>query len=381
MLYSALRDSFKRGARVATASQGLGILRLRPTCYYGERATKMDMKTIDLRSLMKAIEGFGKIEVLVVGDIMLDQFIWGRVSRISPEAPVPVVEVDHETTMLGGAANVVNNIVSLGGKVSVCGAVGDDYIGRQIFSLLNRLGVNINGIVVEDNRPTTLKTRIIAHAQQVVRYDKETRETLKPETTYTILDFIHNRGENLAAIIVSDYGKGVVTRELMEGLKDLMSTRDLPLAVDPNVRNFPLYKGVTIITPNHNQAQEAAGIHISDEESLRRVGEALLKSYGCRALLITRGEEGMTLFEGDGGATHIKVMARKVYDVTGAGDTVIATLTLGIASGLDLKSAAYLSNVSAGIVVGEVGTSAVKKDDLKALLGSHMQRYAEEGEK
>jgi rfaE bifunctional protein kinase chain/domain len=334
----------------------------------------MDMNAIDLRSLMKAIEGFGKTEVLVVGDIMLDQFIWGRVSRISPEAPVPVVEVDHETTMLGGATNVVNNIVSLGGKVWLCGVVGDDYIGRQIFSLLNRLGVNINGIVVQDNRPTTLKTRIIAHAQQMVRYDKETRDTLKPETTNTILDFIHNRGENLAAIIVSDYGKGVVTRELMEGLKDLMSTRGLTLAVDPNVRNFPLYEGVTIITPNNKQAQEAAGIDISDEESLRRVGEALLQSCRCRALLITRGDEGMTLFESDDGATHIKVMARKVYDVTGAGDTVIATLTLGIAAGLDLKSAAYLSNVSAGIVVGEVGTSTVKKDDLKALLASHIQQ-------
>lgn len=374
MLYSALRDSLKRGANVAAQYERLGILRLWPTFYHSETAAKMDMKATDLRSLMKAIEGFGKIEVLVVGDIMLDQFIWGRVSRISPEAPVPVVEVDHETTMLGGATNVVNNIVSLGGKVRLCGVVGDDYIGKRIFSLLNGAGVNVNGIVVEDNRRTTLKTRIIAHAQQVVRYDKETRDTLKPETTNTILDFIHNQGERLAAIIVSDYGKGVVTRELMGGLKDLMATRGLPLAVDPNVRNFPLYEGVTIITPNNEEAQEAAGMDISDEESLRRVGEGLLQSYKCRAVLITRGEEGMTLFEGDGRATHIKVIARKVYDVTGAGDTVIATLTLGIATGLDVRSAAYLSNLAAGIVVGEVGTSTVKKDALKALLASHIQQ-------
>jgi rfaE bifunctional protein kinase chain/domain len=334
----------------------------------------MDVKDIDLESLSKAIASFEKTGVLVIGDIMLDQFIWGKVSRISPEAPVPVVEVNHETVMLGGATNVVNNIVSLGGKVLLCGVVGDDYTGKRVFSLLKRLGVTTDGIVVEDKRPTTLKTRIIAHAQQVVRYDRETKDALKPETINSILGFIHNQRDNLAAIIISDYGKGVVTRELMEGAKDLMSTSDLALAVDPNVKNFPLYEGVTIITPNHNEAQEAAGMDISDEESLKRVGKKLMQLYRCRALLITRGEDGMTLFEDDGGAMHIKVMARKVYDVTGAGDTVIATLTLGMTAGLDPKSAAYLSSLAAGIVVGEVGTSTVKKDDLKALLTAHVKK-------
>lgn len=331
------------------------------------------MKDIDPESLDKAIDNFGKTRILVIGDIMLDQFIWGKVSRISPEAPVPVVEVDHDTTMLGGAANVVNNIVSLGGKVLLCGVVGDDYIGRQIFSLLNKLGVNTDGIIVDDNRPTTIKTRIIAHAQQVVRFDRETRDPLRPETSNTILNFIHNQKDDLGAIIVSDYGKGVVTRGLMEGVKDLMLARGRPLAVDPNIKNFPLYEGVTIISPNNNEAQEAAGMDILDEESLRRVGEGLVQSYRCRALLITRGEEGMTLFEEDGRITDIKAMARRVYDVTGAGDTVTATLILGVAAGLDIKSAAYLSNLAAGIVVGEVGTSTVKIDDLKALVTSYLQ--------
>lgn len=330
------------------------------------------MKGVDPKSLNKAVDNFRNTRILVVGDIMLDQFIWGKVSRISPEAPVPVVDVDHETTMLGGATNVVNNIVSLGGKVLVCGVVGDDYIGRRIFSLLKNLEVNTGGIVVEHKRPTTLKTRIIAHAQQVVRYDRESRDSLKPETTNTILNVIQDQKDSLAGVIVSDYGKGVVTGELMGGVKDLMSTRGVPLAIDPNVKNFPLYQGVTIITPNHNEAQEVAGTDILDEESLRRVGEKLLYSSRCCALLITRGEDGMTLFEADGTATHIKVMARKVYDVTGAGDTVIATLTLGIAAGLDLKSAAYLSNLAAGIVVGEVGTSTVNRDDLKSLIASHL---------
>lgn len=333
---------------------------------------EVSMRDINPEYLNKAIDNFRKTEILVIGDIMLDQFIWGKVSRISPEAPVPVVEVDHETIMLGGAANVVNNIVSLGGKVLLCGVVGDDYIGRKIFSLLNRLEVNIDGIIVDDNRPTTIKTRIIAHAQQVVRYDRETRESLKPETTDSILNFIHDQKDNLSAIIVSDYRKGVVTREIMEGVKDLMSTRGLPLAVDPNIKNFPLYEGVTIITPNHNEAQEAAGIDMVDEESLKRVGEKLLQSYRCRALLITRGEDGMTLFEEGGKRVDIKAIARKTYDVTGAGDTVTATLTLGIVAGLDIKSAAYLSNLAAGIVVGEVGTSTVEIDDLKGLIAYHL---------
>jgi len=330
------------------------------------------MKDIDPESLNKAIDNFGKTRILVIGDIMLDKFIWGNVSRISPESPVPVVEVDHETIMLGGATNVINNIVSLGGKVLLCGVVGDDYTGREIFSLLNESKVNVSGIIIEDNRPTTIKTRIIAHAQQVVRYDRETRESLKPETTDSILNFIHDQKDNLSAIIVSDYRKGVITREIMEGVKDLMSTRGLPLAVDPNIKNFPLYEGVTIITPNHNEAQEAAGIDIVDEESLKRVGEKLLQSYRCRALLITRGEDGMTLFEEGGKRVDIKAIARKIYDVTGAGDTVTATLTLGIVAGLDMKSAAYLSNLAAGIVVGEVGTSAVRIDDLKGLIAYHL---------
>ena len=330
------------------------------------------MKNIDRNYLNKGIDNFGKSMILVIGDIMLDRFIWGNVSRISPEAPVPVVEVERETIMLGGAANVVNNLVSLGGNVMMCGIVGDDSTGEQIISKLNELDVDTTGIAIEHDRPTSVKTRIIAHAQQVVRYDRETRDSLNPETTKSILDFIHDQRDKLAAIIVSDYGKGVVTRELMEGVKGLMSARDLPLAVDPNVKNFPLYEGVTIITPNHSEAQEVAGIDIVDEESLRRVGEKLLQSFRCRALLITRGKDGMTLFEEEGRVTHIKSIARKVYDVTGAGDTVIATLTLGIAGGLDMKSAAYLSNLAAGIVVGEIGTSTVKIDNLKELIASHL---------
>jgi len=330
------------------------------------------MKDIDREYLNKGIDNFGKTRILVIGDIILDQFIWGKVSRISPEAPVPVVEVEHETTMLGGATNVVNNIASLGGNVLLCGVVGDDSKGREIISKLDELDVDIGGITVEHDRFTSVKTRIIAHAQQVVRYDRERRDSLKPETINHILNFIQEKKENLSGIIVSDYGKGVVTHELMEGVKKVISHSKIPLAVDPNVKNFSLYKDITIITPNHHQAGEVAGLEIVNEESLRRVGEKLLHHQRCQALLITRGEDGMTLFEEDGRITHIKSIARKVYDVTGAGDTVIATFTLGMASGLDMKSAAYLSNLAASIVVGEVGTSTVKIDNLKELIASHL---------
>jgi len=328
------------------------------------------MANIDKSYLNKGIDNFGKSMILVIGDIMLDRFIWGNVSRISPEAPVPVVEVEYETVMLGGATNVVNNLVSLGGSVMMCGVVGNDPTGKEIISRLDELNVDTGGITIEDDRPTSVKTRIIAHDQQVVRYDREKKISLKPKTTKGILDFINEKKGNLSALIVSDYGKGVISRQLMDGLKSITSDYNFPVTVDPNAKNFPLYKGVTVITPNHNQAGEIAGIEIINEEDLKKVGKKLLNYKKCKALLITRGKDGMTLFEQAGKVTHIKSIARKVYDVTGAGDTVIATLTLGIAGGLDLKYAAYLSNLAGGVVVGEIGTSTVKIDNLKELINS-----------
>jgi rfaE bifunctional protein kinase chain/domain len=339
----------------------------------------MVMKNIDVEYLNKGIDNFGRSRILVVGDIILDQFIWGKVSRISPEAPVPVVGVEHETTMLGGAANVVNNIVASGGHALLCGVVGDDSRGREIIVKLEEFGVNVDGIIVEHGRPTTVKTRIIAHAQQVVRYDREKISLVKPETTNRILDFIHKTKKDFSGIIVSDYGKGVVSSQLMDGLRSVISESNMPVIVDPNVKNFPLYKEVTVITPNHNEAAAIAGIEIEDEEALLKAGKKLLSNENCGALLITRGADGMTLFEEDGSITHIKSAARKVYDVTGAGDTVIAMLTLGITAGLDLRTSAYLSNLAAGLVVGEIGTSTVKLDNLKELVVSQLESSKQKG--
>lgn len=328
------------------------------------------MREFDPVQLNEGIENFGSTSILVIGDIMLDRFIWGKVSRISPEAPVPVVEVERESTMLGGAANVANNLVSLGSRVLLCGVVGDDRPGEEVISKLEDMGVDIGGISIESARPTSVKTRIVAHAQQVVRYDREKRIPLKPSTIKHILDFIREKRDHISAIILSDYGKGVLSRKLMHGIAEETSGYTFPVAVDPNVNNFSLYRDVTVITPNNTQAGQITSMEIKDENDLLKAAKRLMDQNRCKALLITRGEEGMALFEEGGGITQIKSIARKVYDVTGAGDTVIAAFTLGIASGLDMKSAAFLSNLAAGIVVGEVGTSTVNIDVLKRAIDS-----------
>jgi len=331
------------------------------------------MTEFNLAHLDEGINKFGSKSILVIGDIMLDQFIWGRVSRISPEAPVPVVEVERESTMLGGAANVANNLVSLGSKVLLCGVVGNDRPGQEVISELEDMGVDIGGVSIDSSRPTSIKTRIVAHAQQVVRYDLEKRISLQPSNIQQILDFIREKTDHISAIILSDYGKGVLSRKLMHGMVDIIGN-SVPVAVDPNVKNFSLYRNVTVITPNKTQAAEFTGMKIANDQSLLKAAKKIMNNNRSKAVLITRGEEGMALFEPSGRVTHIKSIARKVYDVTGAGDTVIAAFTLAIASGLDMKSAAFLSNIAAGIVVGEIGTSTVKIDVLRKSAASYFSQ-------
>jgi rfaE bifunctional protein kinase chain/domain len=331
------------------------------------------MAEFNLAQLNEGMSRFRSKSILVIGDIMLDQFIWGKVSRISPEAPVPVVEVERESTMLGGAANVANNLVSLGSKVLLCGVVGNDRPGQEVISELEDMGVDIGGISVESTRPTSVKTRIVAHAQQVVRYDLEKRSSLRSSSIQHILSFIREKKDHISAIIFSDYGKGVLSRKLMHGVAEIIGNT-VPVALDPHVKNFPLYRNVTVITPNKAQAAEITGMEIRDEHSLAKAAKRIMNNHRCKAALITRGEEGMALFEEGGGVTQIRSIARKVYDVTGAGDTVIAAFTLAIASGLDMKSAAFLSNIAAGIVVGEIGTSTVKMDVLKRSASSYLSQ-------
>ena len=322
--------------------------------------------------LKQYIDRFAQARVLVIGDIIMDEFVWGDVSRISPEAPVPVVEVKQETKMLGGAANVIHNIAMLGAKPILCGVVGEDSIGQEILNKMDQMDCVNDGIIMEQGRPTSVKTRVVAHSQQIVRFDRETQKDIDAETIERLISFIAENLNNVEAIVVADYGKGVISARLMKGLRDLVKSEtngSVIIAVDPKTGKFKYYKGVDVITPNHLEAGVFCRFKIVDEESLLQAGRKMLDELNCRSVLITQGKDGMTLFENGGEITHIPTFAKKVFDVTGAGDTVIGTFSLGLASGLDLKTAAVLSNFAAGIVVGEVGTSTVRAEDLRNVIG------------
>ena len=320
------------------------------------------------------IPRFRNARILVIGDLMVDEYIWGNVSRISPEAPVPVVNVTSESLRLGGAGNVVNNIHALGGKVWVAGIVGSDEMGRKVLHDLRRMGLETKGVVVQAGGITTVKTRIIAHNQQVVRYDREEVREIPDEHLERILALLAERIDEVDAVLISDYGKGVICKALMDRVRSLALSAGKILAVDPKVKNFPLFQKITIITPNHYEAAQAAGRWVSSEEDLVAVGRTLLQQLQAHAVLITRGEKGMTLFEESGAITNIPTMAKEVYDVTGAGDTVISVLTLALAVGATPKQAAFLSNYAAGIVVGEVGTATLRASELEDSLKNGIRR-------
>jgi D-beta-D-heptose 7-phosphate kinase/D-beta-D-heptose 1-phosphate adenosyltransferase len=322
----------------------------------------------------KIIQAFRQKNILIIGDIILDRYIFGKVSRISPEAPVPVVDVARESFLLGGAANVANNIIALGGKVTVAGVVGKDRAGDVTRELLAASGISSDGII-EDNRPTTVKSRVIAHNQQIVRFDREDRRKLEGKALEKFLKYIKGMLPQFDAVIISDYQKGVVTAALVKAVVKFAKQKRTFVAVDPKVGHFHLYKNVSIITPNLMEASQGSGIEIRDEKSLLRAGKALLSRISCPSVLITRGEEGMSLFERDSAkgikVTHIPTVAVKVFDVTGAGDTVIAAFTLAHAAGASLRDAAIISNHAAGIVVGEVGTAVATPETLLQSLADH----------
>ncbi|MEW5766315.1 MAG: D-glycero-beta-D-manno-heptose-7-phosphate kinase [bacterium] len=318
-----------------------------------------------MTNLLNIIDRFENSRLLVVGDIMADEFVWGRVNRISPEAPVPVVEVVDETILPGGAANVANNIISLEGKAELVGVIGQDKIGEDLTADLKQRKIGTEGILAVQERPTIQKTRIIAHSQQVVRVDRENRKEIDPALTETILDYCGGLISDIDAVIISDYGKGVIIPPLIEKLVALSREFDRPVVVDPKIGHLKSYKRISVLTPNHHEAGLLSGKPITDEESLIEVGWFLLNLLECEAVLITRGEKGMSLFPRQGEVTHIPTVAREVYDVTGAGDTVVAVFTLALASGAGLLEAATLANYAAGIVVGKVGTATVTRGELK----------------
>ena len=319
-------------------------------------------------SLRQYIQRFPQASVLVIGDLILDHYIWGRVSRISPEAPVPVVHVESESMRLGGAANVFNNVLALGGKADICGVIGSDETGRMLLKELGSKRSGRGGVVIDAERPTTRKSRVIAHNQQIVRYDMERRGELKPALQKRILRYVESRLRELSCLIVSDYAKGVVTHTLMSELTRLVALRHIPIIVDPKVEHFGYYKGVTVITPNHLEATQAAGLHGDGDQTIQEAGAIIRQRLGCQSVLVTRGERGMSLFEADGVSWHIPTQARQVYDVTGAGDTVVGTMALALSAGASMREAATLANQAAGIVVGMVGTATVTAKQLTEAL-------------
>lgn len=324
---------------------------------------------IDKDKLRRATDRFKDVNVLVIGDIIVDHFIWGSVSRISPEAPVPVVNVTGENFLLGGSANVLNNIYSLGAQAAICGVIGQDFMGDHLLELLSELGSPVTGVVKTSDRPTTRKTRVIAQGQQMVRFDREESVSLPLEIIDQLKNFVDDRINDFDAVIVSDYSKGMISRTLMDHLRKKMSSgKKIPMVVDPKPGHADFFRQASIITPNNLEAQMMSGVDIRDDDSLLRAASRLHEILDCKAVLITRGEKGMALLERDQSIFTIPTVAREVYDVTGAGDTVAASLALGLASGLNYAEAATLANFAAGIVVGKVGTATAGLEELLGVM-------------
>ncbi len=327
------------------------------------------MRTNRLRNLVRRFES---VRVLVIGDLMLDQFVWGDVSRISPEAPVPIVRVRRQESRPGGAGNVVSNVVALGGTAVACGFVGRDPAGRALREALLAAGGKVSGVCASGGLSTTAKTRVIAHSQQVVRFDHDPDDqTIPVALARRVLAWVQRYVRQFPVVVVSDYGKGVVTAELLAELARLRVRHGFAYVIDPKRPNFPHYRGASLIKPNVLEASAAAAIEIHDRASLADAGQRLLARWQADSVLISRGEAGMSLFKAGARPRHFPTVAREVYDVTGAGDTVLATCALALAAGGSFEESAILANHAAGIVVGKVGTATATTRELLRALRRH----------
>ena len=314
--------------------------------------------------LEKILNDFSRCSIAVLGDVMLDEFCWGKVDRISPEAPVPIVQVKTETWRPGGAANVASNLVALGAKAHIFGIVGDDGAGRRLSEALAKENIGTSGLVIDSGRRTSVKTRILGQNQQMIRVDRENTESIDYERQKSILTLMLDMADELDGVIVSDYAKGVVVEDLFKEVVSRFRKLGKFIAVDPKLKNFPMYKKPTIITPNTKEAESTLGRIFESEEDVMKGGIDLLKNSGSDAILITRSEHGMSLFEKGKAPVTIPTRAIKVFDVTGAGDTVIGTFSLGLAAGCSMQQAAEIANLAAGVVVGIVGTAVATSEQV-----------------
>jgi len=319
-------------------------------------------------SLIRHLSRFSRCRVLILGDVMLDEYMWGTVSRISPEAPVPVVAVRSESVKVGGAGNVATNVAALGGQATLIGLVGNDAAAERLSHELELAGVKSDGLIEDRSRPTTIKSRVVAGSQHVVRFDRENDAPASRAIRARVIAAIQERLPEADVLLISDYAKGLVSPGLVREVLALAARHRRMVAVDPKVQHLSLFKNVTVVTPNHHEAAVAARLPVRSEADLLRVGRALLRRLNVRAVLITRGEQGMSLFEAGKPVVHIPTVAQEVYDVTGAGDTVIGALSLALAAGADMHEAAVIANFAAGVVVGKRGTATVTRAELERAL-------------
>lgn len=303
-------------------------------------------------------------KVAVIGDMMLDCYFWGDVKRISPEAPVPIIEIDNEFYRFGGAANVAFNILKLGGIPFPVGIIGYDNNGSIFNSLIEEAGIESSGIIIDDSRPTTAKTRVIAVKQHIVRIDQEKKEYVNSSIEKKILDYVLEHSDNFDAIILQDYNKGVLTPYLIDEIIKVASAKDIIINVDPKFNNFWRYKNVTVFKPNRKETEDALGTRIINDQELLNAGSKLLNELNAKYVLLTLGEAGVSIFRKNEDVIKIPTKARKVADVSGAGDTVISTLTMALASGADICEASYLANYAGGLVCEEVGIVPIEADKL-----------------
>lgn len=315
----------------------------------------ISLVTFSSNRLKELIEGFKKRRIAVIGDVMVDNYVWGTVSRISPEAPVPVVEVEKETVRLGGAANVANNIKSLGGEPLLIGVVGDDTNGTLLTKLLMEQGCPATGIVRDPSRPTTIKTRVIAHSQHVVRIDNEHKGEISLSVEEQIFSVLRSNIDSLDGIILEDYNKGVIVKSLIHRIIESANDHGKVITADPKFQNFFEYKDVSVFKPNRKEVEEALGMKIESEEDVRNAIGVLKERLRAKNILLTRGEQGMSLMDAEGLLQHLPTRALHVADVSGAGDTVIATLTMALTTGASIHESAVLANFAGGVVCGEVG--------------------------
>lgn len=325
---------------------------------------------MDSKRYQELEDNFGARTVMVIGDVMLDNYLWGNASRISPEAPVPVVKVKSSSSNPGGAANVAYNLRSLGAEVVLCGVVGDDNDGARLRSILQEIGVDTGGLVVDPGRPTTVKTRIIAQGHHVVRTDWERIVPLDPTVETVLIETMKKRLDQCNAVILEDYDKGLLRSDLIETVIAVCKEESRPVYADPKFDNFFSYQGVLLVKPNLEEASRAVGASLPFDDNLEEAGSTLRKRLNCEILLVTRGEEGMSLFD-QSGHHHIPTRARKVHDVSGAGDTVISTFCLAHLSGASSEEAAAVANYAAGRVCEEVGVVPITKEKLHEIILEH----------